>query len=65
MKYNIALDGVILDLLQQRFPECVFFFFFERESLLSSTVCLDVIVKVRPMNKHLLYGAESCAFMTV
>lgn len=26
MKYNIALDGVILDLLQQRFPECVFFF---------------------------------------
>lgn len=24
MKYNITLDGVILDLLQQRFPECVF-----------------------------------------
>lgn len=62
MKYNIALDGVILDLLQQRFPECGFF---ESESLLSSTVCLDVIVKVRPTNKHVLYGAESCAFMTV
>lgn len=24
MKYNITLDRVILDLLQQRFPECVF-----------------------------------------
>lgn len=41
MKYNIALDGVILDLLQQRFPECVF-------AKAKSEKCFHVNVRAKP-----------------